>query len=89
MTESELLELIAAADIELHNATLAVCTAKRKVTDAETMYLESKLAKERLVEQLRVKRLRSIDVELSHREKDIARFKEALPNLLKNDKWNK
>lgn len=89
MKEDELLKLIAAADVELHNANLAVSAAKRKVTDAETLYLESKLAKERLIEKLRVHRMQTVDVELTHREHDIARFKEALPELLKNDKWNK
>lgn len=89
MTEVELLKLIADADVELHNATLAVSKAKRDHTNAETLYLETKLAKERLLEQLRIYRLTTVDYELSHREKDIARFKEALPDLLKNDKWNK
>lgn len=89
MSESDLLSKIAAVDIELHNATLAVAAAKRRVTDAETAYLEAKLAKERLVEELRMHRLETVDVELTHRELDIARFKEALPELLKNDKWNK
>lgn len=89
MTEAELLKLIAAADVELHNATLAVSAAKRMHVDAETLYLETKLAKERLVEELRVHRLTTVDYEMDHREKDIARFKEALPDILNNDKWNK
>lgn len=89
MKEAELLGLIAAADIELHNATLAVSKAKRAHTDAETLYLETKLAKERLCEDLRVLRMTRVDYEMDHREKGIARFKEALPDILKNDKWNK
>lgn len=89
MSEHDLLLKIGEADVELHNATLALALAKRKVTYAETRFLESKLAKERLVEKLRVFRLQMVDVEITHREQDIARFKEALPELLKNDKWNK
>ena len=89
MTEEELLNKIKEADVELHNATLAVSNAKRAHTHAETAYLEAKLCKDRLLEELRVYRITTVDYEMDYREKDIARFKKVLPDLLKNDKWNK
>lgn len=89
MTEEELLNKIAAIDIELHNAALSVANAKRMHMHAETKFIEAKLTKERLTEELRALKLASVDEELTYREKDIARFKEALPDILKNDKWNK
>lgn len=89
MSESDILDKIKAADVELHNATLNVSSAKRNLMNAETAYLEAKLAKERLVEELREYRLQKVDEELTYRDIDIARFKEVLPDLLKNDKWSK
>jgi t-SNARE complex subunit (syntaxin) len=89
MTEDDLLRLIAVAEVELHNAALAVSSAKRAHTHAETSYLEAKLCKDRLLEELRVYRITTVDYEMDYREKDIARFKKALPDILKNDKWNK
>ena len=89
MTEADLLEKIAALDIELMNAKLVHVDAKRAVMHAETVFIEVKIAKERAIEELRVYRAAAVDYEPTHQEKDIARFKKALPDLLKNDKWVK
>ena len=87
MTEADLLNKIAELDIELINAKLVHVNAKRTAMHAETIFIECKIAKERAVEELRVYRNTTVDYEPTHQEKDIARFKAALPNLLKNDKW--
>ena len=87
MTEEELVVNIENIDIELKNAKLALAAAKRAAVDAESIYIEIKLKKERLVEELRVCRAAKVNRELTHQEKDVERFKKALPELLLKDKW--
>ena len=87
MTEEELVVNIENIDIELKNAKLALAAAKRAAVDAESIYIEMKLKKERLVEELRVCRATKVNRELTHQEKDVERFKKALPELLLKDKW--
>lgn len=87
--EVDLLQKLAEVEVELRDARNSLADYKRKVTEAETKVIEIKLSQERLMEEIRVCRNETVSVELSARERDIERFREALPSLLENDKWNK
>lgn len=87
--EVDLLKKLAEVDIELRDARNSLSDSKRRVTEAETKVIAIKLSKDRLMEEIRVFRNQTVSEELTEREKDIARFKEALPSLLENDKWNR
>jgi hypothetical protein len=81
--EKQLLQKIKEAEVEQVNARQRIVDIKRAAMDAETLLIECNLHQERLVEELRVLRLRAVDREPTPDEKDIARFRLVLPDLLK------
>lgn len=83
--EQELLLAIAEVEQELSNIRLRLSDYKSKLIQTESDLIGSKIAKERLVEQLRRFRLSQVDYSETPREKDIARFRQVLPSLIKED----
>lgn len=82
LTQEEILKLIAASEIEQKDARTRVAALKRELLDAETNLISCNLNTERLIEELRVCRNTTVCCELTEREKDIERFRLALPELL-------
>jgi chromosome segregation ATPase len=80
-----LLEEIAAAQTELDQARKQLADAKRRVDDAETQLINSKLTHEKLTEKYR--RFKNQQVRMSDETKtneaDLDRFRQILPELLK------
>lgn len=83
LTQEELLQKIKEAVVEQKAARNAVTTLKRQLLDAESQVIFCNLTHERLVEDLRVCRNTTVSYELTEREKDIERFRQVLPDLLK------
>lgn len=86
MTEEELIKSIADAQFDVDSARFRVASAKKELAEAESKFTGCKLHLEILEEQLRVVLFYKPTYELSAREKEIAEFKEKLPDLLKRIK---
>lgn len=85
-TEQELLEMIEESNYALNEARNKIKSLTKEILDTETDLIGLKIDKERLVEQLRKLRLRTVDRSMTDREVDIDRFKKALPGILDKDK---
>jgi hypothetical protein len=81
--EQMLLEKIKEAEVEQVSARMRIVELKRNIMDAETNLIECNLHQERLVEELRVLRLRTVNREQTPEQKEIERFRLVLPELLK------
>lgn len=80
-TEQELMNGLAEAEKELHDAKRALAEAKKRWTDAETNVISAKLKKDRIKEELRVYRKTTPKYEPDQRDLDIERFREENPEL--------
>jgi hypothetical protein len=84
--EEILVQKIKEAEEARELARIKVSKLKLEVCKADSEFIECSLIKERLVEELRTFRLRKVDTELTHAEKDMERFKKIHPELLKKFK---
>jgi hypothetical protein len=83
VTQEEILKQIEDVEIDRRDAAKQMAFHKKAAMEAESRLIEANLIKEKLKEQLRVLRHRTISVELTLREQDIAEFKAKLPELMK------
>ena len=60
MTEQEMLNELAEADKELHDAKRLLADARRRWTEAETTVINAKLHKDRIAEKLRIFRAQQV-----------------------------
>jgi hypothetical protein len=81
--EEMLIQKIADMEVEQELARVKVSQLKLEVCKADSVFIECSIKKERLIEELRMFRLRAVDKELSHVEKDTERLKLIMPELLK------
>lgn len=82
MLEKELLLKIEENAIELAAARRVVSKLKSELVHAETDVVSLKINEDKYKEQLRVLQARTIKYELSDKDKDIERFKQALPEIM-------
>lgn len=82
MNEQEILAAIAKADKDFAAAKEKLSRAKRVWLDAETIVIETKLARDRLRERLRVYRNITPTHILDLRELDIEGFRERNPGMV-------
>lgn len=83
MTEEDLLNEIDLAIKQLKEIKLIKNNLLSQLQDQETIYGEVKLQLERLKDQLRRLRLRTVKYEPTERELEIERFRSVLPFILK------
>lgn len=81
-SENELLDKLAEAEKELHEARSRLAEAKKRWTDAETGVISAKLNRDRVKEELRVHRNTTPKYEPDGRDLDIERFRAANPELM-------
>lgn len=84
--EEMLIQKIEEVEVERVNARLRIAKAKREALDAESDLIEHSINKDRLIEQLRVVRITTVDYSKTKEEKDIDRLRSIMPELLKKIK---
>lgn len=82
MTEQELLDALSKADRAYAEAKGKLAKAKRAWVDAETVVIETKLARDRLREELRVYRNTTPNYAPNARELEIEGFRERNPGMV-------
>jgi hypothetical protein len=82
MTEQEALDILATAERELIGAKANLVKARRTLTDAESLLIETKLTRDRAKEALRVFRNTTPKYEPSKRDEEIEQFKLDHPELV-------
>ncbi len=83
MTEQEILDALAEADIAYEQAKEKMAKAKRAWVDTETAVIEAKLARDRIREELRVFRKVSTTAQRPNsRTQEIEAFRERNPELV-------
>jgi hypothetical protein len=81
LQEEALLLKIAEVEREQKGIRSKVSQAKKALTDAESLLIETNLIRDRLLEELRIWRHRNLDHKSLEREEDIERFRKILPDL--------
>ena len=81
--EEMLIQKIEEVEVERVNARLRIAKAKREALDAESDLIEHSINKDRLIEQLRVVRITTVDYSKTKEEKDLDRLRSIMPELLK------
>lgn len=81
-SEQELLNKLAEAEKELHDARNSLADAKRKWTDAETNVISAKLHRDRVKEELRVHRNTTPKYDPTPQDLDLQRFRDDNPELM-------
>jgi hypothetical protein len=84
--EEMLIQKIEEVEVERVNARLRIAKAKREALDAESDLIEHSINKDRLIEQLRVVRISTVDYSKTKEEKDLDRLRSIMPDLLKKIK---
>ena len=83
MTDQELLQQLDNADYEYQEAKRKLARLKKEYMDAETVLINCKLHKERVVEAIRVHMATTPRPEKSLQDLEIERFRETYPELVK------
>ena len=81
--EEILIHKIEEVEVERVNARLRIAKAKQEAVDAESDLIEHSINKDRLIEQLRVVRITTVDYSKTKEEKDLDRLRSIMPELLK------
>lgn len=81
--EEILIQKIEEVEVERVNARSRIAKAKREAVDAESDFIEHSINKDRLIEQLRVVRITTVDYSKTKEEKDLDRLRSIMPELLK------
>lgn len=82
MTDEELLKQLDDADYEYQEAKRKLARLKKEYVDAETVLINCKLHKDRVVEALRVHMATTPRHEKSLQDLEIDRFRETYPELV-------
>lgn len=83
MTEQELLDALAQADVAYEEAKAKMAKAKRAWVDTETEVIEAKLARDRIREQLGVfRRVSTTVIRPNSRTQEIEDFRERNPEIV-------
>lgn len=85
-TQEELLKKIADSELEQKSARNRMSMLNKELMNAESHLIFCNLTTERLVEELRMLRAKTIDRTPDLREQDIEEFRAVLPALLKKIK---
>ncbi len=80
-TEKELVDKLAEAEKELHNAKRALAEAKKRWTDAETNVISAKLNRDRIKEELYEYHRTTPKYEPDQRDLDIEKFRKDNPEI--------
>ena len=83
MIEKEIVERVEELDKVLTDTRQRVSSLKKQLMDNETIVITCNIEKNRLLEELRIYRKEHYSKELTDRDKDIARFKALIPELMK------
>jgi hypothetical protein len=82
MTEEELILQLQEAEKEWHQAKRSFAEMKKKLTDAETKVVDSKIALDRAKEAWRIHKATTPKYETNRRDEDIEQFRKDHPDIV-------